>query len=127
MTTPVVTATKEFPIEDVAKLMFDNRIGSVVIVNDEGKIEGIVTERDMIYAIAKNKVGRGIPVYTIMTENPITIDPDKPLIDAVRKMREAKIRHLPVVRDGVPVGMVSLRDIIEVMTYLASGGEHLGR
>ncbi len=127
MTTPVVTATKEFPIEDVAKLMFDNRIGSVVIVSEEGKIEGIVTERDMIYAIAKNKVGKGIPVYTIMTENPITADPDEPLIDAVRKMREVKIRHLPVVKDGIPIGMVSLRDIIEVMAYLISGGEHLGR
>jgi len=127
MTAPVVTASKEIPIEDAAKLMFDNRIGSVVIVNDEGKIEGIVTERDMIYAIAKNKVGKGIPVYTIMTENPIIVDPDEPLIDAVRKMKEAKIRHLPVVKNSVPVGMVSLRDIIEVMAYLVSGGEHLGR
>lgn len=117
MSTPPITTSKHTAIEDVAKTMYENQIGSVMIVNEEGKLEGIITERDMIYAIAKDKVGKRLPAYMIMTESPIVTSPGASIIEAIRKMREANIRHLPVVdRDGKPVGMLSLRDIIDAVT-----------
>lgn len=119
MSTPPITARRDDSIEEMAKIMYDNLIGSVIIVDEEGKLEGIVTERDIIYAVAKDKVGKGLPVYMIMTENPITTTSDTPVMEAVITMRESNIRHLPVIdRERRPVGMLSLRDVLDAVTTL---------
>lgn len=120
MSTPPITANRSTPIEEVAKIMNENKIGSILIVDDEGKLEGIITERDILFAVAHDKIGKGLPAYMIMTEDPLTVTPGVPIIEAVRIMREANVRHLPVVdKDNKPVGMISLRDIIDaVMMFL---------
>ena len=116
MTAPPITINRDEPIEKAAQLMYENRIGSVLVVDEEGKLVGIVTERDMIYAIVGGKVGKKLPVWEIMTENPITTTPDELLVNAIEKMRDAKIRHLPVVdREGRPVGMLSMRDVLDYL------------
>lgn len=122
MSTPVLTVKKDDSVREAAKIMYNNRIGSVVVVDDDGKIAGILTERDLIYLIAlgKREIFTEYPVWQIMTENPITGKPDDSIIDALNKMKEAKIRHLPVVdEDGRPIGMVSIRDILEIIASLA--------
>lgn len=95
-------------------------IGSVMVVDKEGKLIGIVTERDLIHAITKKDIGRGIPVWMIMTENPVTIQPGAQIVEAIKKMRDINVRHLPVVdKDGKPVGMISMRDLIDAaMVFL---------
>lgn len=119
MSSPPITAGSMTSVEEVAKIMYDNKIGSVLIVGKDGKLEGIVTERDILFAAANGKVGKGLPAYMIMTENPITVTPGTPLIDAIKRMREANIRHLPVVDEGgKPLGMVSLRDVIDAVLML---------
>jgi len=119
MSSPPVTVGPMTPIEEVAKIMYENKIGSVLIVGKDEKLEGIVTERDILFAAANNKVGKGLPAYMIMSENPITATPGTPLIDAIKKMREANIRHLPVVdKEGRPVGIISLRDVIDAVLML---------
>ncbi len=119
MSTPAIVASRDSSIESVAKIMRENNVGSVVVVDGEGKVVGIVTERDMIYAIASGKIGKGLPVWSIMTENPLTVGPGAPVSEAIRIMREANVRHLPVVdRDNRPLGMVSLRDILQAVTSL---------
>ncbi|HDD25502.1 MAG TPA: CBS domain-containing protein [Acidilobales archaeon] len=119
MSTPPIVIKRDTTIEEAAKIMGENNIGSLMIVNEEGALEGIVTERDMIYAIAENKVGKGLPIWTIMTENPITIKPKALITEAVKIMRDANIRHLPVVDEGnKPIGMLSLRDIIDAIVTL---------
>ncbi len=124
MTTPVITIHRDAKLEEAAKLMYDNRIGSVLVVDGSGKLVGIVTERDMIYAVSNLLVGKGIPVWEIMTENPITARPEDPLPSAIQKMVEARIRHLPVVdEEGKPVGMVSIRDLTDgLLAYLSIFG-----
>ncbi|MBO3769428.1 MAG: CBS domain-containing protein [Thermoproteota archaeon] len=119
MSFPPVTARADTLIEDVAKLMYDNNVGSVMIVDNAGVIVGIMTERDLIYAVANGKVGKGLPVHMIMTENPITVGPDVPIDETLRIMREKNIRHLPVVDSNKkPVGMISLRDVIDAVVAL---------
>ncbi len=119
MSTPPVTIDRDEPLEKAAKLMYENNIGSVIVVGKDGRIEGILTERDLVFAIARGKIGRNMPVWMFMTENPITVNPGTPIIDALKTMREANIRHLPVVdKEGKPVGMLSLRDIVEAIVVL---------
>jgi signal-transduction protein with cAMP-binding, CBS, and nucleotidyltransferase domain len=119
MSTPPITAGENAPVEEIAKIMNENNIGSVMIVDSRGVLTGIITERDLIYAIANGKIGKGLPAYMIMTENPVTIEPGSPIDEALQKMRENNIRHLPVVNsEKKPVGMVSLRDVIDAVLAL---------
>ncbi|MFN3268864.1 MAG: CBS domain-containing protein [Zestosphaera sp.] len=120
MSTPPITAKDNTPVEEIAKLMNENNIGSVMITDSECHLTGIITERDLIFAIANEKIGKNLPAYMIMTENPITIEPEAPIDEALQKMRENNIRHLPVVdSEKKPVGMVSLRDVIDaILTFI---------
>ena len=116
MSTPPITTGENTPVEEIAKIMNDNNIGSVMIVDSKGSLTGIVTERDLIFAIANGKIGKNLPAYMIMTENPVTIEPGAPIDEALQKMRENNIRHLPVVdAEKKPVGMISLRDVIDAV------------
>ncbi|MDK2372257.1 MAG: CBS domain-containing protein [Candidatus Korarchaeota archaeon] len=119
MSTPPITVDKETPIEQAAKVMDDNRISSVMVVDKDGKLVGIFTDRDLRFAVAEGKVGKGLPIHMLMTENPITISPSDLVIDAMKKMRDADIKHLPVVDgEGKPIGMITMRDIIDVAWLL---------
>lgn len=119
MSTPPIVVNRDALIDEVANIMNKNNIGSVMIVDEDGKLEGIVTERDMIFAIAEKKVGKNLPVWAIMTENPITVTPGTPIIEAIKIMKKANIRHLPVVnKENKPLGMLSLRDIIDAIISL---------
>ena len=116
MSTPPITVHQNRTVEEAAKTMFEHRVGSVMVVDDEGKLVGIMTERDLIFAVAEGKTCVKLPVWELMTENPLTANPQDLVTDALKKMREARIRHLPVVDDeGKPVGMVSMRDIADVL------------
>ncbi len=119
MSTPPITVDKETPIEQAAKVMDDNNISSVMVVDKDGRLVGIFTDRDLRFAVAEGKVGKGLPIHMLMTENPITISPSDLVIDAMKKMRDADIKHLPVVDgEGKPLGMITMRDIIDAAWLL---------
>ena len=119
MSTPPITIDRDEPIEKASKLMYENNIGSVIVVDKDGRIEGILTRRDLVFAIANEKIGKGYPVWMFITENPITVSSGTPIMDVLRTMRETNIRHLPVVdKEGKPVGMLSIRDVVEAIMIL---------
>lgn len=121
MSVPPIVAHYTTPIVNVAKLMYENRIGSVMLVDDNGVLVGILTERDLVKFVASERFSRNDPAYIMMSRNPVTIDPNAKVYDALRKMREYNVRHLPVVdREGKPLGMVSLRDLIDLTLILAT-------
>jgi CBS domain-containing protein len=123
MVKDVVTAKKDDKIRDVAIRMYEKKIGSVVIVDDEGKPIGIVTERDLVYVVAR-ALTPDTPAWMVMTENPVVINENALVTEAMEKMRELNIRHLPVVdASGRLVGMVSFRDIIDFTAVLLSLGK----
>jgi CBS domain-containing protein len=103
--------------------MYEKKIGSVVIVDDEGKPIGIVTERDLVYVVAR-ALTPDTPTWMVMTENPVVINENALVTEAMEKMRELNIRHLPVVdASGRLVGMVSFRDIVDFTAVLLSLGK----
>jgi CBS domain-containing protein len=123
MVKEVVTAKEHDKIRDVAIRMYEKRVGSVVVVDDGGKPIGIVTERDMVYVVAR-ALAPDTPVWMVMTENPVVINENALVTEAMEKMRVQNIRHLPVVNDeGKLVGMISFRDIMDFTAVLLSLGK----
>ncbi|MGB9830849.1 MAG: CBS domain-containing protein, partial [Fervidicoccus fontis] len=98
------------------------RIGSVLVVEDDGRLIGILTERDLVYLVASDKLHTAseMKVWHLMTENPITVKANETIGDALSKMKEVNIRHLPVVNDeGKPIGIISMRDILDyIISFL---------
>ena len=96
---------------DAARIMRDDDIGDVIVV-DNGNVEGILTDRDIVVrGAAENRDPESTPVRDVCTSGIEVLEPGETVDDALRKMREADIRRLPVVEDGRPVGIVSLGDL----------------
>jgi CBS domain-containing protein len=109
----LVTAKPDEKVIDAVEKIAKYKVGSVVII-DNGKVLGIITERDIINLVASKKdLNEKLELY--MTKNPITIYFDENLEKAIQIMKEKNIRHLPVVnKEGKLIGMISSRDIIRV-------------
>jgi len=120
MVREVVTAKKDETIKDVALKMYEKKVGSVVVVDEEGKPVGIITERDMVYVCARG-LPPDTPAWMVMTENPVTINENALVTEAMEKMRQLDIRHLPVVDStGKLVGIISFRDVLDTALLLTS-------
>jgi CBS domain-containing protein len=108
----VATVVVEDTAFQAAKLMADNHIAALVVVDGESKIIGIVTERDMTQRIiAAGLDGKTTPVKHIMTGNPDTLSPEDSAGDALELMQTRNYRHLPVTEDGKCIAVVSIRDL----------------
>jgi CBS domain-containing protein len=109
----LVTAKPDEKVINAVEKMAKYKVGSVIII-ENGKVLGIITERDIINLVASKKdLNEKLELY--MTKNPITIYFDENLEKAIQIMKEKNIRHLPVVnKEGKLIGMISSRDIIRV-------------
>lgn len=97
-------------IRDTVRQMTDRNVGAVPVV-ENGLLVGMFTERDVMSRIvAPGLEPEATTVGSVMTHNPTTVHPDKPLIYALHVMHENGFRHLPVVENGRCIGMVSSRD-----------------
>ncbi len=117
MSKPPISVDQKSTIDNAASTMWKNDIGCILIVDEKGKLVGIATERDMIYAATRDLFNKGIPITDIMTENPVTVEQNVSIDVAVEKMKNANVRHLPVVnREGKPIGVISIRDVLDLAT-----------
>jgi len=93
----------------------EEKKGGAVVVMDYGRMIGILTERDLMRAMAGRVHTSEARVREWMTEDPVTVPPDTPLDEASQTMLDRNFRHLPVVEDGRVVGVVSLRRVVAAM------------
>ena len=109
----LVTATKDMTVRAACRLMTDNKIGALLVVENT-KIAGIFTERDVLNKVLSAGLDPdSTQLEKVMAGDPQTINIDKPLAYALYMMAEGGFRHVPVVeKDGTPVGMVSARDAL---------------
>ena len=106
------TISPSSSVKDAAKKMNENKIGCLV-VTDEKKVVGIVTERDILEKVtALDKTPSRVSVSAIMTSKVITTKPNEFLDDAVYLMIKNKIKKLPVIEDGELAGMITSTDIV---------------
>lgn len=108
----IVTAEESLPVAKAAALMRDAEVGALLVVKG-GKLAGIFTERDALYRVTAAGLD---PARTrlaeVMTADPESIAADRPFGHALHLMHERGFRHVPVVDNGRPVGMVSARDAL---------------
>ena len=98
-------------VHEAARLMAARNIGSVLVTARDGRLEGILTERDILCrVVAPGRDPDHTRLHEVMTKDPDTIGPHAPAIEALRRMRDGGYRHLPVVDGGRLGGIVSRRD-----------------
>jgi len=109
----MLTAPPETTVSEAARLMADQNVGAVMVVDQE-RLVGIFTERDAVFrVIARGLDAQTTPLGDVMTTAPKTVDPDKTFGFALLVMHENGFRHVPVIEDGRPVGIVSARNALD--------------
>jgi CBS domain-containing protein len=110
----VVTVTPETRVDGLLTVLAEHRIGAIVVSGDGVRVDGIVSERDIVRALAAR--GAAVltePVTAIHTTAVHTVSPDASLEDVERLMTERRFRHVPVVVDGALHGIVSIGDVVK--------------
>lgn len=99
-------------ITEAAEQMRSRDIGDVLVTDQQGNLEGVVTDRDIVIrALAQGREPGSTRLKDVLSEPAVTIRPDEPVSRAVQLMREHSLRRLPVAEGGHPVGIVSLGDL----------------
>ena len=114
MTTKPISVSPDKNLQECAKIMDKNHVGALVI-KSENKSLGVITEQDIV----RKAIARGINPLTkkvkdFMAKKLLTISPNDDIYEALIKMRDSNIRHLPVVDKGVMVGLLTLKDILKI-------------
>ena len=100
-------------VTDAAQMMQKRNIGAVMVVDEHGHLAGIFTERDALFRVLAPARDPGkTRIAQVMTKNPRTVEADKPVGYALHMMYEGGFRHVPVVENGRPIGMVAARDAL---------------
>lgn len=117
MTKKFVSVVPSLSIIECAKIMAKKGVGSL-IVSDNQKIKGIMTEGDILQAVAKGFDLKKTNVAKIMTKKIIGINPGKDISDAMQVMKTRKVRWLPVLADGNVIGLLTEKDILKIQPEL---------
>jgi CBS domain-containing protein len=136
MTTGVRTVSPETPLKDVAAILAEHGISGLPVCDGEGRVLGVVSEGDILFKEQGDRERRGGPLARLvdnshargaakvsartageaMTSPAITITPERPASTAARIMLDHRVNRLPVVRDGVLVGLVTRADLVRAFT-----------
>ncbi len=113
---PVMTCHAEDSIADAADKLAQNVIGVMPVIDKSSyKLVGMLSERDVVRAFSKNKSSFAMmSVNEVMTRKVVSCAPGNSFVDAANLMRHNRIRHLPIVDDELLVGLISVRDMLEV-------------
>jgi CBS domain-containing protein len=110
----VVTVGPERTVRELVALLVEHGIGAVVVSADGGSVDGIVSERDVVRALAdRGPEALSEPVRAICTAQVRTVAPDARIEELMRLMTDQRIRHVPVVQDGRLCGIVSIGDVVK--------------
>jgi CBS domain-containing protein len=122
----VLTIEPTATLGAAARKMRQRNVGAAVVVDEEGAVVGIFTERDLLRAIADSRNPDVGQVQSYMTSDPITLSPDHSPSGAAQIMSERKFRHIPVVDGGKLVGIVSIRDLVSAGLHIQTADAHVG-
>lgn len=112
MSADLKTVTPDTLVEDAAAVMLDNQIGSVIVVDEQGHLEGILTSTDFVRIVAKSQPKAQTTVERYMTSDVITVSAQDTIQDVAALMMDHGIHHVPVVDDvGGLIGIITSTDM----------------
>jgi CBS domain-containing protein len=110
----VFTISPGDTVEAVAALLFSRRVGAMIVVDDSGTVAGIVSERDIVRAVASEGAGAlGRPISAYMTSQVHFAETGETVDSLLERMTDRRVRHLPVLVTGRLVGIVSIGDLVK--------------
>jgi CBS domain-containing protein len=110
----VVTITPDSKVSEAARLLTDRRLGALVVIDGAGAVAGIISERDIVHAIARRGAAAlDEPVSGCMTRDVVTTVESATIQTLMTEMTDGRFRHLPVVDQGRLVGIVSIGDAVK--------------
>ncbi|WP_299922577.1 CBS domain-containing protein [uncultured Pelagimonas sp.] len=100
-------------VSEAVAILAEKRIGALVVTDDDGKLVGILSERDIVRRLAETP-GQTLPqkVDQLMSAKVETTTPDELLVSVLRRMTDGRFRHMPVLKDGQLLGMISIGDVV---------------
>jgi CBS domain-containing protein len=110
MSTDLHTVTPDTLVEDAAAVLLDNDISSVLVVDDDGELVGILTSTDFVDIVAKSQPKAETTVERYMTRDPITAGAQDGVAAVAETMLEHGFHHVPVVDGGTPIGIITTSD-----------------
>jgi CBS domain-containing protein len=117
MSLRVLTVTPDETVQLAITRMLEENVGSVAVC-EGNHLVGIFTERDVLRLAGENSELQALKVGDVMTRRVLTVSPDDDILAAGALMAERRIRHLPVVQDGMVMGIVGLRDVTRSLLEL---------
>ncbi|MFO1087150.1 MAG: CBS domain-containing protein [Reyranellaceae bacterium] len=101
-------------VAEISQQLSARRIGSVLVLDADGSVAGIVSERDLMRALARHGAkAMELEARQVMTREVVTCDPDDSIDGVMQTMTDGRFRHLPVVRHGELLGVVSIGDVVK--------------
>lgn len=114
----VRTCSRLVPLPEAAKEMADAGIGALAVIDEANGLVGIISERDLVLALADEESPGSVSAGDYTTADVETARLDEEASDVARRMLDAEIRHLPVVENNQVVGMISMRDLLALETWV---------
>ena len=110
----VVAVASGLSVEELARLMHKRRIGAVLVQDGAGALQGIVSERDLVRALAeRGAAALSLTAGELMTTQVMTTSPSATVEEVMEKMTNSRVRHLPVLEEGRVAGLVSIGDVVK--------------
>jgi len=114
MAWPVATVPAEASLLEVAEALAADEVGALVVL-EAHRLAGVISERDVVAHLASGADPEHVTAGEAMATDLVTVGPKDSVLEAGRRMREAGLRHLPVIGEGAVVGMLSVRDVADVL------------
>ncbi len=109
----LITIAPEKPIRDAVALLARHNIGALIVLNEAGKLVGILSERDVVRQLDQQEELLSQPVESVMTAKVITCLPQDDLMSVAHSMTERRFRHMPVLENDTLLGMISIGDVLK--------------
>jgi signal-transduction protein with cAMP-binding, CBS, and nucleotidyltransferase domain len=121
MSVGAISVDEKITLRSVAAVLSELGVGAAVAARPDGRA-AIVSERDLVWALGQGAEPDEVWVADVMTEDLVVAEPDEPILDVAARMRDEGVRHVTVVENGTIVGVVSARDLLDVMIDYVQAG-----
>ncbi|WP_417690013.1 CBS domain-containing protein [Roseibium sp.] len=123
----IISEKASTPLSRICEVLAEKGIGAILITDGSGHIEGIISERDIVKAVARQgSKALNFPVGDVMTRSVVTCSEDATINEIMNKMSQGRFRHVPVVTDEKAVGVISIGDVVKFrIAQVEQEAEHM--